>query len=66
MAVALSDKTVLERHDRQRSPIATHDDLTRGMAIVDDRGYTQRTQSTRVVTEANREHFLTLLKGALA
>ena len=65
MAVALSDKTVLCARSAAVS-IATHDDLTRGMAIVDDRGYTQRTRSTRVVTEANREHFLTLLKGALA
>lgn len=64
MAVALSDKTV-KTAKTAAVTVVTDDGPTRGMAIIDDRGFTERAKSTRVIVEADREYFLTLLKRAL-
>lgn len=64
MAVALSEQTVLSSKPAAVT-IVTNDGPTRGMAIVDDRGFSDRAQSTRVLLEADRNAFLDLLTAAL-
>lgn len=64
MAVALSEPTV--KADKLAAvSIVTNDGPTRGLAIVDDRQYLDRSKSTRVILDVDREHFLSLLTGAL-
>ena len=64
MAVVISKQTV-KTDKRAAVTIITNDGPTRGLAIIDDRNYSDRPQSTRVVLEADREHFLSLLREAL-
>ena len=64
MAVALSED-IVKRSKLAAVTIITNDGPTRGMAIIDDRGYSERRKTTRVVLEADRESFLDLLKGSL-
>jgi len=65
MAVAISDQTILASKQAAVT-IVTNDGPTRGMAIVDDRRFTDRPLSTRVVLEADRDHFMAMLRAALA
>lgn len=65
MAVAISERTILNSKPAAVT-IVTNDGPTRGMAIVDDRQFSDRSLSTRVVLEADREHFLELLRSTLA
>ena len=65
MAVAISEQTILASKQAAVT-IVTNDGPTRGMAIVDDRQFTDRPLSTRVVLEADRDHFLAMLRAALA
>lgn len=65
MAVALADETIIESKPAAVT-IVTNEGPTRGMAIVDDRGFSERAKSTRVVLRADRDRFLRLLKDALS
>lgn len=65
MAVAISEQTILASKQAAVT-IVTNDGPTRGMAIVDDRQFSDRSLSTRVVLEADRDRFLKLLRSALA
>lgn len=64
MAVALDDAGIVESKSAAVT-IVTNDGPTRGMAIVDDRGFSERALSTRVVLQADRKRFLQLLRDAL-
>lgn len=64
MAVALTDETLVESKQAAVT-IVTHEGPTRGMAIVDDRGFSERELSTRIALDADRDCFMRLLKDAL-
>ena len=64
-AVAISEQMILASKQAAVT-IVTNEGPTRGMAIVDDRQFSDRACSTRVVLEADRDHFLALLRSALA
>ncbi|MEM7431085.1 MAG: nucleoside hydrolase [Pseudomonadota bacterium] len=65
MAVVISEKIIVA--DKSAAvTVMTHDGPTRGLAIIDDRHFSDRQQSTRVILEADREHFLTLLRTTLS
>jgi purine nucleosidase len=64
MAVAISEHTILNSKPAAVT-ILTNEGPTRGMAIVDDRQFSDRSLSTRVVLEADRDRFLRMLKDAL-
>lgn len=64
MAVAISERTILNSKPAAVT-IVTNEGPTRGMAIVDDRQFSDRSLSTRVVLEADRDRFLRMLKDAL-
>ncbi|MGI9200885.1 MAG: nucleoside hydrolase [Woeseiaceae bacterium] len=65
MAAAISEPTILASKQAAVT-IVTNEGPTRGLAIVDDRQFSDRACSTRVVLEADRDHFLALLRSALA
>ncbi len=64
MAIALESDTILSSR-RASVSIQLNDGPTRGMAIIDDRNFTDQSLSTEVVVEASREIFLTLLRESL-
>ena len=64
MAVALSDQTIV-RSEEASVTVDLANGVTRGMTIIDDRNYVKRRKTTNIVLEANRQHFVQLLKSAL-
>ena len=64
MAIALQPEAILESHEAAVS-VRVEDGPVRGMAIVDTRNYTEQTKSTTVVTRADRDVFMDLLRKSL-
>lgn len=64
MAVALSGQTIV-RSTKASVTVHLDNGPARGMTIIDDRNYIERQKSTTIVLEADRQHFLQLLRSAL-
>jgi purine nucleosidase len=64
MAVALSDETIVSSKEASVM-VDLAKGATRGMTIIDDRNYTERSKTTTILLDADRQHFVQLLKSAL-
>ena len=64
MAIAI-DPGIILQSQQAAVTVSTNNDLTRGMTILDTRQYLKREKSTRIVTQANAERFIQLLKESL-
>ncbi len=64
MAVALDEAVATESFEAAIH-VSVEDGLVRGQTIIDDRSFTDRPRNVTIVTKADREKFVALLKDAL-
>ncbi len=65
VAVALDDSVATQSFEAAVF-VSTHDGLTRGQTILDDRAMTERPPTVRVVSAASRERFMAVLRQGLS